>query len=143
MRSFKYHILFLIWYFLLGHKLWYYWLVRPTNFWKSCSNYSWDFTNMNGLQASVAWYQGEVRRLKIMLGFTWLVFVLDFLVKWSWWTSLLILVVGLLCYPKILCNFKLMRCSFMFFQDLLQLTFLTCQIEIIGSKSRLFDQIFP
>ncbi|PWA42920.1 zinc finger, GRF-type [Artemisia annua] len=37
--------------------------------------------NMNSLQASVARYQGEARRMKIMLGCTWLVLVLYFLVK--------------------------------------------------------------
>lgn len=74
---------------------------------------------MNGLQASVARYQGEARRMKIMLGCTWLLLVLYFLVKWSCWMCLIMPVVGLLCFPKNWCNFKLIQCSFMLFQDLL------------------------
>ncbi|GKD15473.1 hypothetical protein Tco_1199880 [Tanacetum coccineum] len=37
--------------------------------------------NMNGLQATVSRYQGQARRLKMMLWISWLVFVLYFLLK--------------------------------------------------------------
>nr|GEU88225.1 zinc finger, GRF-type [Tanacetum cinerariifolium] len=37
--------------------------------------------NMNGLQAMVATKQAESRRLKMMLGFSWLVIVLYFLLN--------------------------------------------------------------